>query len=290
LKTTELFVEQVLIGLLVISIVGLVFYHPLKLAYAELPTKPGALVEIVAGGFLLGVAYLIGMVYDRVADTLLQHLESHGRLHFALNPLKIKDSDKFLAPDLDPFEDGKYRILVLGNSRATDHMDYLRSRIRLTRALATLVPGIMVSLLLAADDGRAGPWWYVAAATLPAAYAATLFMKGMNCQCVKQYRPPKTYDLKKVENYMTRGTMLREDVGRARSVRWFLFQDEVWFVLFILTAVAAKLTRGSYGRFSIVVAGVALTLIAGWAWWRISGTFYSFLRDYERYGPGAQTG
>jgi hypothetical protein len=293
LKTTELFAEQVLIGLLVILIVGLAFYHPLKAFYESHQGSPsllgqvvagGFLAQIVAGGFLLGFAYLIGIVYDRIADTLLQDLESHGRLHFAFKPLRIKGSDKFVVPHNDPFEDGKYRILVLGNSQATDHMEYLRSRIRLTRALTTLIPGIMVSLLLAADDNRAGRWWYVAAAALPVVYAATLFMKGMKCKHVQKYRPPKTYDLKKLAEYMTRGRLLREGPERPRSVRWFVFQDEVWFALFLLTVAAAKLVSSSYGRFSVVVAGVVLTIIVGWSWWRICGTFYSFLRNYQQYG------
>lgn len=286
MKTTELFAEQVLIGLLVILIVGLVFSHPLRPLYEKLASSPNLLPQIVAGGFLVGAAYLIGMVYDRIADTLLQDLESHGRLHFALKPLKIKVGkfDKFVVPHNDPFEDGKYRILILGNSQATEHMEYLRSRIRLTRALATLIPGIMVSLLLAKDDGRAGPWWYVAAVTLPVVYAATLFTKGIKCERVKNYRPPKTYELEELAKYMTRGRMLRENVRSPRSVRWFVFQDEVWLALFLLAVAAVKLVNGSYGRFSVVVAGVVLTVIVGWTWWRICGTFYSFLRDYQRYG------
>lgn len=285
MKTTELFAEQVLIGLLVISILGLIFYHPLILLYKQHAGSTDYLEQFVTGGFVLGAAYLIGMVYDRIADTLLQDLESHGRVHFALQQFKVTDFDRFVVPDSDPFEDGKYRILVLGNSQATDHMEYLRSRIRLTRALATLTPGIMLSLLLASDDGRAGRWWYVAAVSLPVVYAATLFMKGMKWKSVEKYRPPKTYDLKKLAKYMSRGRMLLEDLGRRRrAVRWFVFQDEVWVALFVLAVVAAKLVNGSYGRFAVLVAGVVVTAIVGWSWWRICGTFYAFLRDYNRYG------
>jgi hypothetical protein len=284
LKTTEIFAEQVLIGLLVILMPALVFYKPLKLVYLNHPTSPGLLEQVIAGGLLLGTAYVIGIVYDRVADTLLQDLESHGRLHFALRPFKVKGSDTFTVPPSDPFEDGKYRILILSNPQATGHMEYLRSRIRLTRALATLVPGIMVSILLATDDGTAGLWWYIAAVALPIIYAISLFIKGLKSERIKEYRPPKTYDLPNVEKYMKRGCMLINGSGKPRSVKWFVVRDEIWLALFLISVAALTLTRSSYGRKSVVVAGLLLTLIVGWAWWRVSGTFYAFLRDYAQYG------
>ena len=285
MKTTEIFAEQVLIGLLVILMIALVFWIPLKSLYLNHATSPGLLAQVIAGGLLLGTAYVIGIVYDRVADTLLQDLESHGRLHFALEPFKARDSKRFVMPIQISFEDGKYRILILSNSQATAYMDYLRSRIRLTRALATLVPGIMVSILLVSDDGRAGRWWYIAAGAIPFVYAIALYLKGLKCDWIKRFRPPKTYDLAKLAKYMERGRMLVNcGNGRPHSVKWFAIQDELWGELLLIALVAATLTSGSYGRKSVVVAGLLLTLIVGWAWWRVSRTFYAFLRDYARYG------
>jgi hypothetical protein len=244
-------------------------------------------VEIVTGGFLLGFAYLIGMVYDRIADTLLQDLESHSRLQCALESFKIRDYgvDRFSVPPTDPFEDGKYRILVLGNSQATDHMEYLRSRLRLTRALATVLPGIMLSLLLAMDWGKASSWWMAVAVTLPAIYAATLFLKVSKRRKLFK-RPPKTYQLEALREYMYRACMLRENSRPPRHILWLLFQDEVWIGLLLLAITASILILSTrfYARFSVVFVGLALTVIVGWSWWRISGTFFSFLRDYQKYG------
>ncbi|MGI8733497.1 MAG: hypothetical protein ACR2LM_09375 [Pyrinomonadaceae bacterium] len=164
MKTTELFVEQVLIGFLVLLVAALVFWADL---YAFLVRRSDKSLELlVTGGVLVGAAYLIGMVYDRVADTLLQDIESHGRLQFALARFKfktgkvrtnevktekipadeedVKDFDIWVAKNRDPFEDGKYRMMVLGSAEATAQMEYLRSRIRLTRAMTTIV-GVPIS-------------------------------------------------------------------------------------------------------------------------------------------------
>lgn len=287
MNTTELFAEQVLIGFLVILVVGLVFLDQLSSV-----GNPSTLAQIVIGGFLVGTAYLIGMVYDRIADTLLQDLESQSRISFALRAFahQAKGEFTFIEPKTDIFEDGKSRILVLGNAQATHYMDYLRSRIRLTRALATLIPGLMLALLLAlVDRNEAGPWWTVAAVTIPVVYAVTLLLKVMYRKPKGTYallfeRPPKTYRFVEVGKYMKRARLV--GTNSPDLPLWFLFQDEVWIALLLLTAAATTLilVSGSYALFPVVVVGVVLTIIVGWCWLRISGTFFAFLRDYAEYG------
>ena len=197
MKTTELFVEQVLIGFLVLLVAALVFWADV---YAFLVRRSDKSLELlVTGGVLVGAAYLIGMVYDRVADTLLQDIESHGRLQFALARFKfktgkvrtnevktekipadeedVKDFDIWVAKNRDPFEDGKYRMMVLGSAEATAQMEYLRSRIRLTRAMTTIIPGLTLAFLLALDGGQAGVWWTIAALAIPLSYGLALFPK-----------------------------------------------------------------------------------------------------------------
>ena len=88
MKTTELFVEQVLIGFMVLLVGALIFWGDVY-AFA-LKRSDKSLDLIVIGGILIGTAYLIGMVYDRIADTLLQDIEAQGRLQFALRPFKLK--------------------------------------------------------------------------------------------------------------------------------------------------------------------------------------------------------
>jgi hypothetical protein len=280
MKTTELFAEQVLIGLLVISIVGLLVYD-----YANpIVTLNGksTLELIVTGGLLVGAAYLIGMVYDRVSDTILQDIESHCRLHF-VSRMKPDELERSLAAGQDPFEEGKYRIIVLGNGQAANHMEYLRSRIRLTRSLATLLPGLTVALLLAMDFGKTSPWWEGVAVTIPLAYLLVFILKLRK----RPSAPPKTYETGDLKKYLDRARSLPKSSNPLkRPPLRFLLQDEVWFALVLLTLAASILilSTRSYARFSVLVVGLLLTIIVGWSWWRISITFYAFLRDYEKYG------
>lgn len=280
MKTTELFVEQVLIGLLVISIVGLVVYESSK-PFVTLDSL-GSVELIVTGGLLVGAAYLIGMVYDRVSDTILQDIESHCRLHFVskLEPDLLETS---LAEGKDPFEEGKYRIIVLDNGQAANYMDYLRSRIRLTRSLATLLPGLMVALLLAMDWGKASRWWEWVAGAIPFAYLLILVLKIRKSAS----EPPRTYQTVKLKEYLDRAISLsKSSKFLRRPPICFLLKDQVRFALVLLALAATTLilSTRSYARFSILLVGLLLTIIVGWSWWRISITFYAFLRDYEKYG------
>lgn len=305
MKTTEIFVEQVLIGFMVLLVGALVFWGDVY-AFA-LKRSDKSLDLIVTGGILIGVAYLIGMVYDRIADTLLQDLEAHGRLQFALARFKFKsgkirtkvysrrikgrernvqDLSVNFSSNIDPFEDGRSRIMVFSNSEATAQVEYLRSRIRLTRALATIIPGVTIATLLAVDNGDAGIWWIVVALTIPFAYAATLFLKTLQPENAPCYRPPKTYKLREVVKY-TRRAQMRYDDGKDpwHIVRLILY-DEVWIALLLLTlaGVVLVLKTGIYELLSVVVVGLVLTIVVGWTWWRISITFYAFVRDYAKYG------
>ena len=75
MKTTELFVEQVVIGMAALATAGLLASPRMFDWLAEADTSDFA--------FAVVAAYLVGMVYDRVADTLMERLEKHARLTFA---------------------------------------------------------------------------------------------------------------------------------------------------------------------------------------------------------------
>ena len=110
MKTTELFVEQVLIGLLVVLAVALLTDPELvRPACLDLP------LEGAAG--LVGGAYLIGIIYDRCADTLLQDLEQHHRLWFAIDSLGERKDDETKLREQDPFPEERYRTQLLGGAR-----------------------------------------------------------------------------------------------------------------------------------------------------------------------------
>ena len=310
MKTTELFVEQVLIGFLVLLVAALMFWTDV---YAFAARRSDKTIDVlVTGGVLVGAAYLIGMVYDRIADTLLQDIEGHGRLQFALSRFKfrngkirtrvysrrvgareksVQDFSVNLSSNIDPFDDGRSRVMVFSNSEATAQMEYLRSRIRLTRALATIIPGLMIATLLAVDGGDSGIWWTAVALTVPLAYAATLFLKTLKVENAPCYRPPKTYRLREIVKY-TRRAQMRYDDGKDpwHIVRLILY-DEVWIALLLLTIAGVVLVvkTAIYELLALVIVGLVLTIVVGWTWWRISMTFYAFVRDYAKHGkPTAQ--
>jgi hypothetical protein len=80
MKTTEVFVEQVIIGVLLLFTSALLISEDLFSSVVNLDLG-GAII-------LLGGVYLLGIVYDRFADTLLQDLEQHHRLRFAFKRIE----------------------------------------------------------------------------------------------------------------------------------------------------------------------------------------------------------
>ena len=68
-----------------------------------------------------------------------------------------------------------------------------------------------------------------------------------------------------------------------------VLHDEVWVGLLLMFGFASLLivSTRTYLRFWVPLTGIVLTLLAGWTWWRISTTFYAFLRDYNDYGKSA---
>jgi hypothetical protein len=288
LKTTELFAEQVLIGFLVLGIGGLVFKDQVIYFLECLAAKDkGVLGEILAGGVLLGAAYLIGIVYDRIADTLLQNLEAHYRIHFALEKLDTcHKRAKFAVPvsPNDPFPEDRYRIHILKSKEATDYMEYLRSRIRLTRALATLIPGMSVALLLALSSEKSR-WWYVTAISIPTAYALVLLSRMVEFKGMKRYRPPRTNHFESLEGYMARGKLRITDAEEAKSILWYVWPDELWLALLLLITIAAIqiFVGGSVQQLLLLTTGILVTWVVGWSWWRILRTYFAFLKNYEKH-------
>ena len=84
MNTAEIFVEQVLIGFMVLLILGLPFLPELSVMTAkEWTTWQG----VGRGAGLVGAAFLLGMVFDQVADTFIEDLDRHERARFALKAL-----------------------------------------------------------------------------------------------------------------------------------------------------------------------------------------------------------
>jgi hypothetical protein len=76
MKTTEIFVEQVIIGFLVLMIAALPFYPQIKYQ-SELVEGWEIFFSFAAAA--LGIAYMLGIVFDRFADSLVADLTEHQR-------------------------------------------------------------------------------------------------------------------------------------------------------------------------------------------------------------------
>jgi hypothetical protein len=162
MQTTEIFVEQLIIGVLTLLAVVLLVAP----SAITTMTDPG----VATGALFLGGAYLTGIIADRFIDTLLEDAEQHQRLvtaiaaHEKLGGEKAKP-DVAAAPAQDPFPEDRLRVALLRDEHLAPYGNYLRSRIRLMRALAVLFPGIAIGLAAVSIDVdvrvnyRAIPLW-----------------------------------------------------------------------------------------------------------------------------------
>ena len=103
MKTTELFVEQTLTGFMVLTAAAAPFLAWETLQ--ELPDEAQGGIDIGSAAGAIGVAYLLGIIFDRFADTLLARLNRWNRLLFAI---ELKQEKEALFPD-DPFPEDQSR-------------------------------------------------------------------------------------------------------------------------------------------------------------------------------------
>jgi hypothetical protein len=251
-STTSIFVEQVFSGLLVLLVAVLVA--------GQDPRPWLANTSLAGSAFVLGAAYLIGIVYDRVSDTLLEHLDCHHRIRFCVKKGK-------LAPARDPFPD---RRAVYENSAASEYADYLRSRIRLTRSLTTILPALSTAFLLC----RLGVSWSLGTVLLTGVYAIAFLSK------ITGPEPHKTYQLTEGTTYE-----LYEAKFLNHSVPWLLFRHEplTWLALVLAAGGVVLAACGSdYRLLWVPPAGLVLTALCGWTWWRITQTYHAHLKSFDR--------
>lgn len=294
MKTTELFVELVLIGSMVLAIAVLPLYPEIAAGRVGIPLGGGAsAVEIVVGGaVLLGLVYLIGVVFDRLADTILETWEKHLRLRFA-----AKSATSSKGENGDPFPEDvfKMRILLKGDS-ALEWMDYLRTRVRLARSLLVFLPGLTLALQIALISDRCGPPAGIGALVVSPwigvlllfIYMAVPLMRWLARQASRHRRrlkfrlmTPRTDSEARFRAYCR----LRDLRSQGRvPMSWNLFDFGVGlpalvfaFVLSLSGLVIWNCTTMPIA--AIAATGFGLTLLSAWAWSRILNTYRVYLRD-----------
>lgn len=233
--------------------------------------------NISIGLLIIGAAYLIGIVYDRCADTLFQDLERKCRLNYALSG---KDNlfqlfnDPF--PEFkDPFPEHKYRMAVFKSWRALDHERYLRTRLRLTRSLSTLVPVIAMAIIIK-NSGFNNP--YLNALWVPITYLVAFCVINIP----NRITPPKTNQIASVISYWLR----KKCKGNFKFTCNCLSDRIHWtfFMSIILLCIGLQLRKecDCFLQANLILActGIVLTIIMTWSWWRIYETYFGFIKDF----------
>jgi hypothetical protein len=270
MKSTELFVEQTLTGFLVLTAAAAPFISMETLQ--KLPDDAKGGIDIGSAAGAIGAAYLLGVVFDRFADTLLERLNRWNRLQFAMEIMKDGE-----APSTeDPFPEDRLQIEVIRQGdQAWEWMDYLRSRIRIARAMAAFVPALTLSLMLSIGLRDQPKAINAALIVIVVAYLAS-FLASRILERSSQ-RLPKTYELKSDADWQHVSRMMRTT---KEPVAWLA----VLLMALGIGLIVIGPTPGWGTMAAILAAGTFLTGISGWTWWRTTMTFMQFLHDFRRWG------
>jgi hypothetical protein len=270
MKSTELFVEQTLTGFLVLSAAAAPFVSLESLQAVSDEAKGGIDIGSAAGA--IGAAYLLGVIFDRFADTLLERFNRWNRLLFAI---ELKKDNKALFPE-DPFPEDQLQIEVIQQgAEAWAWMDYLRSRIRIARAMTAFVPALTISLALAAGFRDRPDVIHTVLALVVAVYVSAFLASRILEKSSR--RLPKTYHLH-----------TDEDFAHARDGMRTMREPAFWLGV-VLTMLALGLIVLGNGPDRAAMAGLlatggVLSGISAWVWWRTTVTFMQFLRDFRKWG------
>src|SRR6187402_1735658 len=250
MKTTELFVEQTLTGFLVLAAAAAPFLSWDSLEKLPKEAKGGADLSSAAGA--IGIAYLLGVIFDRFADTLLERINRWNRLLFAI---ELKEENKALSPE-DPFPEDRLQIEVIQKGgEAWEWMDYIRSRIRVARAMTVFVPALTLSMELAVGLRDRPGAIRTALALVAAAYVAAFLVSQILERSSR--RLPKTYHLH-----------TEEDCRRARAQMRATAEPAFWLVVVLLALgtclIAAGDGPGRDGMAAALATGAVLTAISAW--------------------------
>lgn len=278
MRTTEIFAEQIIIGFLILGIIVLPF---LTLKWNQSQINLG---NIGKGILIIILAYLLGIIFDRFADTLLSRHEQYNRLNFA-EKLKEKLHEKQFTQK-DPFPEEIWRMKILSRKDGTtDFMEYLRSRIRLSRSLAVFLPALTISGLLKIGlDTNLDYFHYMTRITLgfiaivyTFIFLIVIWISNSKKDSISDnWKLPKTWDsdfeLKKANFKWEREPMTIALIIFSLSGILLIILIEIMVPKSILTTIP------------ILVIGSGLSALSAWSWWRIMGTFMQLLNNCQKAG------
>ncbi len=265
MNATELIIELVLTGVLALAALLL----PLL---ASLSEQPKLTAETIATSVALG--FLLGVIVDRCADSLLGRWEGFIRCRYACSKEVTRERRALigLKPARDVFPENWMRVKMMSNGGdgITKWLEQSRVRIRIARTVTILVPALTVSALAtivsrhaAGQGGTASLSFHVPALHL----SLLVFCFG----CAEWWlRPPRTDG----EHFIP------------PSSRWLICSaSSIWLVLELIIAlgfvIASSPTIRSHAALGLAL-GVLLTLLAALTWWRLMKTFAGFVWTFCR--------
>ena len=342
MNTTEVYVEPVFVGFLVLLAVALPWFPELAgflMPPSDTPSTEANLddnlaIKVFFGGLMIGCAYLIGVIVDRFIDSALAPIEKHNRLQFALKQIVNSTPPYDWASDPYPEDELRAKVLLGNAESANGWIDGLRTRIRLKRAMAFTTPAITHALAILLDRSCSWTDFKCRAAIDPLAVYSILiialipFLLSGLCPILGEVRQPQCRQLIKAKLKEWReadasskmaiaksicetcnrsfGVLLPPRTNDSLSLRiyaeirgWFkplreskphthsLLNTLIDAGASAFTAYAAILLLRSWCIglkstqsaliLSSTALGVALTLLAFWAWWRSTKTFMHYL-------------
>jgi len=288
---TQLYLEQVLIGAVGLLILALPWFPTVLAALGGLKDAS----SLATGSIAAGAAFLVGIPLDRLADTLTERLERHGRLIFGLTRLcgdrRRRNDAAPLDLSQDLFPEHRYQAACLRDAAAVvSWLGYHRSRLRLTRALAVYGPALTVSATLGVAPRPSPPQsWFsprllVIVAMLYAAWAVLLWWRTRRSSVTHDL--PRTHH-PQVLTYAARWGFVDDDgvprhtSGRGPDLAVWRSEWASWLVpaIVLLLALMVAWSRGSTPARAVSVTGALLTVLSAWAWWRVGFTYRTYLAD-----------
>lgn len=241
---------------------------------------------LASGAFVLGVCFLLGIVLDRFADTLTEELERHHRLRFAFKNLPAGfalENERWK----DPFKEDELRLAMLRDSdHVVEWMDYHRSRVRLSRAMAVFLPALTLSIVVGAyrvfdANSNYSPTTWLLLILLAYALAASDSL-------YRKERTPSTDEARALV-YAHKHGLLNGSRGLGQRLDLYKTIAREPCVLcagaLLLSAIVISIATWNAELCAVAGAGTVLSILSGWSWWRISETYRGYLRDIGRFPP-----
>ena len=274
MNATELIVELVLAGGLMLTAFVLPFVAAGELSLHATSDAFSALIAIA-----IGAGFVLGVVIDRAADTLMERWQGRARLRFAYHTRCSRDRAALIgtaARIIDVFPEGWMRdeFNRSASESTLNSMAQLRVRMRVSRHMVVLVPALTVSAAASIRlraISASGPGIPLVLAGI---HLGLLLMLVLSANA-GALEPPHTGD---------HGN--KEPEPSSFAIWLWVSPATMWLAaqLMVAAVIIALSPTGVWPAVAgVVLVGALLSALSVWAWWRITDTFMGTLWNYSRF-------